>query len=226
MKIRKVMAVLVLAATCANASAQNGTTAPKKYVDMSEWQSCYFQYSSLKLNMSNNDDDLGLDAITLGYSKAISIDPKSPIFVEAGVAGQIAFHTEDDTDNDWGPVYRDDECKYTLLSLKVPVNIIYKWSVSENVNILPYAGLVAKYHLYGKLNYDHDGKDEDLDLFDKKDMEHKDNTWNRFQLGYQIGVNIMFSSKWHLGVSYGKDFSEVIKKGKFSTTSVTLGFGF
>ena len=57
-------------------------------------------------------------------------------------------------------------------------------------------------------------------------MGDDDATWNRFQLGWQIGVNARINSSFLLGVSYGTDFSEIAEKIKIQTTSVTLGYCF
>lgn len=57
-----------------------------------------------------------------------------------------------------------------------------------------------------------------------KDMGGTDATWNRFQIGWQIGLNARFNSKFLLGLSYGTDFSEIHKKGKIKTTSITIGY--
>lgn len=77
--------------------------------------------------------------------------------------------------------------------------------------------------------------DEDFDVFDNDDMEDDDFTWNRFQMGWQIGVNVNFQ-KAYLGLSYGGDFTKTVKymdgltgsgkDYKMKTTSITLGFKF
>lgn len=116
-----------------------------------------------------------------------------------------------------------------MISFKVPVNLLYKLEVSNSVSILPYVGLTARFNIVANehLEFDNDDcDDEDYNLFDKKDMGSKDATWKRLQLGYQIGTNVMFNDKWHLGLAYGSDFSEICKKTKFSTTSLTIGLDF
>jgi hypothetical protein len=227
MKNRNFLFVLAMSMACTTMSAQNKATTPKQDVDMSEWQSFYIQYNSMPLEYSvKNIDDLNFNGVTMGYSKALNVTKATPLFVEIGMAAQAVFYT-DDEDSNW-------DYKYRLFSLIAPVSLVYKWTVSKDVKILPYAGLLAKYRILGKAvteytgsNYEYYHKEEeDYNLFDKKDMGGKDYTWNHFQLGYQIGVNIMLNNSWHIGVSYGKDFSEVVKKAKFSTTSITLGIDF
>ena len=70
------------------------------------------------------------------------------------------------------------------------------------------------------------GLQESRSLFDEDDMGDKDYTWKRFQIGWQIGVNARISNSFLLGVSYGTDFSEIVKDGKMKTTSVTVGYCF
>ena len=52
-----------------------------------------------------------------------------------------------------------------------------------------------------------------------------DYVWNRFQAGWHIGVSLDYKTL-HIGVEYGKDFNELCKKAKLSTTSITLGVNF
>ncbi|MDE6782593.1 MAG: hypothetical protein K2J17_02600, partial [Paramuribaculum sp.] len=52
-----------------------------------------------------------------------------------------------------------------------------------------------------------DGSDDDTDwvsVFDKDEMG-EDGTWNRFQMGWHVGVGVQYS-KIHLGLQYGTDF--------------------
>lgn len=223
MRIRKLMAVLALSAACSSVSAQKETTTSIKYVDVSEWQSFYVQYNSMSLEYSINVEAPLYDGVTVGYSKAFNVGKTTPLFIEAGISGQVGFYTNDDLSN-W-------DYKYSLFSAKVPVNLVYKWTISNNIAILPYIGVIGKYHIVGNMKKEYTGSgtyvgDDDgksYDLFDKKDMGEKNKTWKRFQLGYQLGINVMFNKTWHLGLSYSKDFSEVVKKAKFGTISVTIG---
>lgn len=115
---------------------------------------------------------------------------------------------------------------------------------NSKITIAPYAGLNLRLNLFGNRKIEVDGLDayydedefwemmedeygikEEANLFDKDDMGHKDATWKRFQIGWQIGVNVDFQ-KAYLGLSYGSDFSEIVKDSKLKTTSITLGFKF
>lgn len=143
----------------------------------------------------------------------------------------------------------DPEQKYNMLSLKVPVSIMYDWKINNsNVHIAPFAGITMRYNIFGnkkmeynfnsdykkklieeyggKRDFEEEFSEKSLDLFDKKDMGSKDATWNRFQFGWQLGVNARFNDKFLIGASYGSDFSEICKKAKISAWSIQLGYTF
>ena len=131
----------------------------------------------------------------------------------------------------------DESIKFNWLSLKVPVNFVYRYNLpNSNISLCPFAGVTLRFNLFGKMKYEYEGYDyeedeyyddsEELDLFDKDDMGSKDATWKRFQIGWQIGAKALFNNKVSLGVSYGSDFSEIVKKTKINTTTVSLGFIF
>lgn len=66
---------------------------------------------------------------------------------------------------------------------------------------------------------------EESNLFDKKETGNKDDTWKRFQMGWQLGVGLYYN-QLYVGVGYGKDITELCKKTKIGTTSITLGYSF
>ena len=114
--------------------------------------------------------------------------------------------------------------------MKVPLNFVYRYNIpNSNIALCPFAGVTLRFNLFGKEKLDWDIEDEEpeeLDLFDKDDMGSQDATWKRFQIGWQIGAKALFNNKVTLGVSYGSDFSEIVKKTKVNTTTVSLGFIF
>jgi hypothetical protein len=74
-----------------------------------------------------------------------------------------------------------------------------------------------------------------VDLFDEDDMG-KDNTFKRFQAGWQIGAKARFNGGFTIGVAYGSDFSNIWEakakgssskaKAKVNTTTLTIGYAF
>lgn len=253
----KFMAAAAMLAVCSSASAQFSNTkggSQSSSVDSKGWSTIYVQYnpSTISIDVTGVDDE-SFNAFTVGYNRAISISSSAPFYVELGGALQYSFKSKDMLDEiadvkslDEDKV--DPEQKYNMLSLKVPVSIMYDWKINNsNVHIAPFAGITMRYNIFGnkkmEYNFDSDYKDDlidifgkkyfeekfsekSLDLFDKKDMGSKDATWNRFQFGWQLGVNVRFNDKFLIGASYGSDFSEICKKAKISAWSIQLGYTF
>lgn len=144
--------------------------------------------------------------------------------------------------------YMDPEDKLKMFSAKVPVNIIYNWNIpNSRITLSPFIGVNMRYNFSGKYNldwnmapelkkelinlvgkdvFDENFSDQELNIFDKKDMGTSDDTWKRFQLGWQIGINATLNNMFSLGISYGTDFTEITKKVNIHTTSVSLGYRF
>lgn len=207
--MKKYLLMMALTAMGASAFAQKVA---------SEWSSFYVQYNPMKLVVDlQGYDDWNFTGFTVGYNKAINVGGVTPLFIEVGGAINAAFHSESEGDY---------EVSHTFVSAKVPASLTYKWQVSDAVAILPYGGVYARFNIIGNAKEDDGYDDETYNLFDKKDMGSSDATWKRFQFGYQIGVNVMFNNKWHLGLAYASDFSEIAKKCKFSTPAITIGLDF
>lgn len=183
-----------------------------------EWSSFYVQYNPMTFVQDiSGYDDLDFKGFTVGYDKAISIGGVTPVFLNVGGAVNAAFYSESEG---------DEEERMTFVAAKVPVSLTYKWAISDAISILPYAGLYARFNIIGNLTQDNGYDDETISVFDKKDMGSSDATWKRFQIGYQIGANVMFNDKWHLGLAWSSDFSEICKKCKFNTPAITIGLEF
>ena len=250
----KLFAAAAMLAVSATASAQFTNTAKtgsSSAVNTDGWGTFYLQWnpSSIKVDMKNVDDQ-SFTGFSVGYNRAFNIVKNTPLFLEAGAALQYSFYTEDNDDEN-AP-----EVKVNFFSAKIPVSLMYKFDIpNSNVSLVPFAGVDFRFNISGKkkIEYENDEYDDDddyyngygygyddddydypsdrsnkkdLDLFDKKDMGSKDATWKRFQVGWHIGLNAHLGSNFLLGVSYGSDFSELCKKTKIGTTSVTVGYRF
>ena len=152
--------------------------------------------------------------------------------MEQPLGVQYSFYKEDLGDG--YDYYYDDydaEQKFSMFSFKIPVNLLYKFDIpNSTVSLMPHAGINLRYNLSAKMKYTYEDyyydESKEVDLFDKKDMGSDKATWNRFQLGWQIGVKARFGQSFLVGVSYGSDFSEIAKKTKISTTTISLGYAF
>lgn len=244
MKAFKLLAVAALLAASTTAQAQftNTSKSSSSASGSNEgWSTFYVQWNPSSINIDvKNADDQSFTGFSLGYNKVFPIASGTPLFIEAGIGLQYSFYTfdsEDAEDMDYddygsGDYYGDWENKYNMLSAKVPVSLMYNFRITNsNISIAPYAGIDLRFNIFGKMKHSSDSEyddedDDDKNLFDKDDMGSKDNTWKRFQFGWHIGVNARFNDSFLLGVSYGSDFSELYKKAKISTTSITLGYCF
>ena len=185
------------------------------------WNTIYLQWnpSSFSQEVGSSESFTGF---SIGYNHAFSLTQSIPLYVEAGVGVQYSF---------WDGVYNKmPDCKIKFLSAKVPVSLMYKFDIpNSTISIVPNAGLDLRFNILGKLKNDELEefyKKSSFNLFDKDDMGDDDYTWNRFQIGWHVGVNFMFNNQFLIGASYGTDFSEITKSCKIHTGSITLGYCF
>ena len=215
MKCIKTFAVTVLLTVSASAFAQftnSGSGSSASMSDQKGWSTFYVEWNPSSFRPSHGDGE-SFTGFSVGYNHATSISSTIPLFVETGVGVQYSY---------WSS---DDDMDMSLLSAKVPIQLLYAWQLpNSSVTLIPHAGLNLRFNILGKASYE--DWEEDINLFDKDDMGSSDATWKRFQIGWQIGVKARFNKGFMIGVSYGTDFSEICKKVKIGTTSITLGCTF
>lgn len=209
--------------------------------------------------LDESHEDEVFTGFSLGFNKAFSLSSGVPLFLEVGAKLTYAWATIYDEEEEYECGYYDcgeefwlntkETVQYACVS--VPVNVMYKIALPNTSIVLePFAGLTFKGNILGRVkmklscdaccddvedDFDEvlDEYDEDdlvSDFFDKDDMGGKKYTANRFNVGYQFGVNVNFSN-YYVGVSYGSDFSDFMSEkskidSKLQTTSVTLGLRF
>lgn len=243
MKLSKTLAVAALLAVAVPASAQfsNGGAKSSTAASADGWNTVWVQWNPSSLNPDKGDSE-SFTGLSLGYSKAFSVSQSIPLFVEAGIGLQYSFHSEDMTDDfeldDYGLEVKD---KFHMLSAKVPISLIYAWQIpNSSITLMPNLGLDLRFNISGKEKLDFSGEyadeieealeeegyDLEANLFDKDEMGGSDYVWKRLQIGWHIGVKARFNEKFLVGLSYGTDFSEISKKVKISTASITLGYTF
>ena len=188
-----------------------------------------FNPSNLVYDVSGADNQ-SVTGISLGYSQAFNIVPNTGIFLEAGLGLQYSFYKEDESVSYEG-IKGTAEEKFNMWSAKIPVNFMYKFAVGNNgFSLIPYAGLTLRYNFSAKIKEEvtiaGESASATTDLFKNSDMGGSDYTWNRFQLGGQVGLKAIISKAFMIGASYGYDFTEIAKKTKLQTTTITLGVCF
>ena len=193
------------------------------------WSRIYVSYLPSKMKLDYDDaDDMKFKGFQVGWLKGFGLTQRLPLYMEAGAAIQYRSYKDEESDS-----YYDFSDKYNLLSLNIPVNLLYRFNIKDDFSISPYFGLDFRINLLGKekLEYTANGEteSEDFNLFDKGDMEELYESdkavWKRFQAGWHIGVGFDYRII-HIAVEYGTDFNEIAEKSKFATPAITLGLNF
>lgn len=178
------------------------------------------------MQFASGSDKCNLTGLSAGYDYGIHLTRDLPLFVEVGARVLYGFgkYRFDDYDDDYDYDYDYDpdefEVKNRLLALDVPVAATYKFSFSNGLAVAPYLGI----NLRGLLMAQGEAWGEKISWFDKKELSD-DETWSRFQVGWRLGVGLNYK-RFYFGVGYGKDFTELCKKTKMSTTTIALGYTF
>lgn len=217
--------VLNASAQFSNIGSSNATVS-----DNSGWNTIYVEWNPSNANIPKNnvffwDDDVDgkFNSYSLGYSRAVSLTPSLPIFLEFGLAGQFLHKSWKNYDND--------QYKLSAISVKIPINALYKFNIPNcPVSLIPFAGITVRGNVWGQLKikdgYNMDRESKNYNVFDKKDMEGKDYTGKRVQVGWQVGLKARFAQKIIIGGSYGSDFNEIFKDLKVHAGTLMIGYTF
>lgn len=176
-------------------------------------------------------ETVGQNGFGLNYAHGFGV--ATNMFVEVGANVDFLFGSR--TEKAYGI---EAKFKTQNINLQVPVNYVYRFNIADGVSIDPYVGINFKLHLTEKQKTEYSGQDDSdnkwANVFDDKDMG-KDNTWNRFQMGWQVGVGVNYE-RYYLGVQVGTDFipaySHEFKdedgnwKEKVNTTNVKVSLGY
>lgn len=202
------------------------------------------------------DDDASFSANGIGvsYVHGFGLSESLPMFIETGLQFNTAINSNTldgekfDVEFNGDTYYVDLKAKekFTNINLAVPVNFVWRFNVADKFTVSPYLGINFRVNVLGKVkdtvdvdtNLPSEFKDELLDeakdyeesmsVYSKDDMG-KDGTWNRFQMGWQIGVGAEYSNIY-LGLQYGTDFIPAFKyedaKINNGRLAVTVGYHF
>jgi hypothetical protein len=185
------------------------------------WSTFGFEYLPSSWVPEHGDSE-SYTGLALNYTSASPLTSSVPIFLEWGLGAQWSHWSDESGSGKYKYEY-----SINMISLKVPINFIYDFQIPNTaINIDPYVGVRFRGNLWGEYKVENDDDSDTANLFDKDDMGGSDYTWNRFQIGWQIGVKARFSDAFFVGLGYGTDFSEISKKTKINETSLSLGFVF
>lgn len=185
--------------------------------------------------------------VTAGFLWGLNIVRNMPLYIEFGP--ELTWLTASDSfeDSDSYGRYEEvwtEDVTANLLSLSVPVNVTYRFDITDKFSIAPFAGPNLKFNILasgtsedtyveyrdGELN-DSESYSEDFDAFDDDDTDG--NTATRFQFGYNIGCNFSFG-QWTFGYRYQGNFNNFLEveerhykaSGDIGTNHFTIGYTF
>ena len=229
MKLYKTLALAGVLAVAGSASAEDYNRVAISY------DNTHYGY--------NKDYKAEYDVDPSFSTNGFGLSNNLPMFLEVGGNVNFNFYSKTDESSIW-----DEPLKYKSqfqnINLQVPVNFVWRFNVVEDFTIAPYVGLNFKLNFMSRMRAYIDGDWEDkaeedeakewTNLFsDSKDkgVGDKDLTWNRFQMGWHVGVTFQYT-QWSLGVQYGTDFisayrhtfkAEDLDGGKDLKTAINTG---
>lgn len=219
-KILSFLMLVIMCITVARAQGNGMLSTSTVDADKATWKGLRFSYdhATERYTGKGNYDGVGFNGFSLGYVQAFRLGRKLPLFLETGAGVNFLRHCEDESEDDYVEKY-----SVNLFSLSVPVNVVYKFDLTDKVSIKPYTGLYLRLNLMAKEKEEsgYTGKTakESYNMFDG------DNGLKRVQLGWNVGVTLDYS-RYNIGIGYALDFNEIEEESKFGTLSIRLGMNF
>lgn len=160
-------------------------------------------------------DSMGFNGVAVDWIHGFSVSKTIPLYIETGIGLGYGYYSDS---------VEDIDISINDLDISVPVNLSYRWNLNENFSLQPYVGLNFKVNLLGELKLADEDEDYTASFFDKEDVGD-DGTWNRFQMGWHVGVGANIK-KLYVGLSFGTDFIELGEKLNTSTFKIGIGYNF
>ena len=136
--------------------------------------------------------------------------------VDAGLKGQYLFRSK---------TVGSAKHKTSIFAVTVPVSVAFDWHVADAVALHPYAGLYLRLNCMGKRMVETGGGRTSVNVFNKDQMGG-DDTWNRWQAGWQPGVNVRVSESVSLRGAYWMDFNHLYSQARLRGFNVMVGVSF
>lgn len=201
------------------ASAQKGSqvTSDEPRQLSEGWNMVYVQFaptreqSTYELGGQTLKGNLNMTGLALGYAHAFGVSSSMPLFVQVGGELKYSFNKKDDHGD-------------SFVSLKVPVSLTYDVPLTERFDLLPFAGIYGRYNVSGTTK---DSNGNDVNLFEKRTDEAGGVTFERFQLGWQAGCNLIYKQRYMIGASYSRDISKLVQTTgiKYTTFAFNISLG-
>lgn len=176
----------------------------------------YAQYNAVTQHFSHDgySHNENGSALSLGYSYFIPLGDM-PLFIAPGAAVQWFFDSETVGNHD---------IKSNMISVKIPINVMYSFQVSDAFRIEPYAGIYGRVNIWGEEKLEGIGHSKTYNIFDEDDMG--DDAAKRFQIGWNAGVNFRITEAFTVGAGYFMDLSKIYEHTNFQGFDITLGVNF
>lgn len=144
-----------------------------------------------------------MNGITAGLIWGKNISTTMPLYTEYGAKA---------TWLNWS----SGETKENYIYISIPVNLVYKYAINEEIALSPFAGLNAKVNILAKEK----DKDVSYNLFEDFDGE---DGWSRFQIGANLGVGLTIKNL-NLIYTFQPDFMELSSYFKIPTHTFSISF--
>lgn len=164
--MKKLLILAIASIMSLGASAQLITSNTVTYKKGSGYNRIGASYNSISSSAEGSESVSG---VSLSWTKGISVAKDMPLFIETGLGATYAFD------------------ELNALTATIPLNVTYKWPVTESIKIAPLAGLTFNGNI----------------ISDVEDVKF-------FTLGWQAGVNVELG-KFYLGVTYGGGLTDYCK---------------
>lgn len=189
----------------------------------------YLQFSPSQMHSKATNhgtsvtDNESINALSLGYSYYIPLGDM-PLFLAPGGAVQWFFKSKSESGVD---------DKTNMISVKIPVTVMYSFQVSDAFRIEPYAGIYGRINIWGEEKLESGGYSKSINVFDEDDMG-ENMAAKRFQMGWTAGVNFRITDAFTVGAGYYMDFLKFqdysYREHELSTNfqgfDITLGVNF
>lgn len=220
-KFKYLLAVMLLGcSTMSFAQFMNGGGSSSSSAgDVEAWKGLRFSYNHTFVNADvpgDYDPESG-NGFSIAYEHAFKVAQKVPLFIQTGAGIDMYFSKWDENEDDW-----KDEYKQRMMSLTIPVNLVYGVKINDALAIKPYTGFYLRVNLFGKqknewgFENDPDGLTEtDVNLFDDGEDDMDGNAYKRVQAGWQIGATLDVNN-FNVGIGYALDFNKIAEAGVWS----------
>ena len=163
-------------------------------------------------------DNVSFTGVSTGVGIGFSLSQSVPFCLEVSPNYQVSFKKFDKG------VISNIPGKFSMFSLKLPVNLLYELELKDGLSIIPYVGIYARGNIVGELNADDDWYGT-VNVFSESEVG-EENVFKRFQVGAHAGINLRIAKRFDVGVSYNQDFNEITKDVKTRSLNVSLSYYF